>query len=270
MKHQLSKLLPLLLLAACTADTADNGGGGGGSEVDSNGRVITTTLFNDAVDASSEIVNELDVSRILADEANIGSIAPGNIGNRDLAERIVGKEFDLSFDIDGNGQLESIYVFLERGDNITFMAWNDGSICHLAWQERSVAWYLFTPCGGGAPDGAIVCGAAASAEATCDQCLESGACESCRVSDSSNVYCEEEDEGEPDMGGFDTGRVEDVSEDAGEAVCSSACMSASGAECCLGCSCLGEVVCRPECGSGFEWDCEIQCCFSSETFECSD
>lgn len=50
--------------------------------------------------------------------------------------------------------------------------------------------------------------------------------------------------------------------------CSESCMAQSGAECCETCGCSSDVVCRPECSDGYQWDCEIGCCFSYETYVC--
>ncbi len=50
--------------------------------------------------------------------------------------------------------------------------------------------------------------------------------------------------------------------------CSDSCMAQSGAGCCTGCGCDFEVQCTPECGSGFQWDCEIGCCYDYEAHVC--
>lgn len=51
-------------------------------------------------------------------------------------------------------------------------------------------------------------------------------------------------------------------------VCTSECMSHSGAVCCTMCGCEAEVRCDPACSPPYEWDCELGCCFDYEIFEC--
>ena len=58
--------------------------------------------------------------------------------------------------------------------------------------------------------------------------------------------------------------------DAGEAGrCDAACMAQPGAVCCMQCGCGGASVrCTPRCGDGYQWDCEVRCCFSYDSFTC--
>ena len=68
----------------------------------------------------------------------------------------------------------------------------------------------------------------------------------------------EPDVTEPDVGEPDVGP-------SGE--CDPSCMAAPGAVCCTTCGC-GASDCRPVCNGGYEWDCEVQCCFDYDLLEC--
>ena len=125
-------------------------------------------------------------------------------------------------------------------------------------------------CGGG---GANACGTAACTPTTCvaesaecglisDGCatvLECGSCtapEVCGGGGTVNVCGEPPDPDEPDAAPASSGE------------CSNECLQQSGAMCCKTCGCEAEVRCDPVCNAPFQWDCEIGCCFSSDTFEC--
>ncbi len=50
--------------------------------------------------------------------------------------------------------------------------------------------------------------------------------------------------------------------------CDLECMSQPDAFCCTGCGCEAEVQCEPVCDSPYVWDCEIECCFDRDIYEC--
>ena len=56
--------------------------------------------------------------------------------------------------------------------------------------------------------------------------------------------------------------------------CSASCMAQSGAQCCTTCGGCNEVEadlrCEPTCAEGFQWDCEVQCCFDYENTVCAE
>jgi hypothetical protein len=50
--------------------------------------------------------------------------------------------------------------------------------------------------------------------------------------------------------------------------CDVACMSQADAVCCTTCGCTMPVSCKPVCGSGTMWDCEIGCCYDYVAHTC--
>lgn len=51
--------------------------------------------------------------------------------------------------------------------------------------------------------------------------------------------------------------------------CEATCMAQSGAVCCTTCGCEAAVWCQPTCSSGYQWDCEVECCFDYELQQCA-
>lgn len=286
------------VVAACSTDE-ENGGSGGGSqtEVEASGALID----GDGIESASRTAGalpETDETTIApAEKARIGDLPRSVTGNRDLSRELAGEEGDLSFDIDQDGLVEELEVFIANIDSTVFMNWEDEDLCHLTWSETGTSWYAFSPCGGDPVNGTIVC--VYGATTTCSQCLNS-TCSACELS-GTDIYCgeaaeqirqrwEEEDAGpdvtidlnQPDL---DEDPGEDVQVDRGEdpvepvdiptadvtsGECDPACMEQSMAECCATCGCSAEIPCYPICDSGFLWDCEIQCCYSYDLHCCYD
>ena len=291
-------LLALSMVASCS--TEEDGGGSGGeqqNEIEASGALIDGTGINSASQTAGALPETDDAVIAPAAKARIGSLPRSATGNRDLNRELAGEEGDLSFDIDGDGLVEELEVFIANIDDTVFMNWEDEAICHLTWSETGTSWYAFSPCGGDPVNGTIVCVYAAST--TCSQCLND-TCSACEIS-GTEIYCgeaaeqlrqrwDEEDAG-PDLA-IDLNQP-DVSEDPAEDVqvdreedpvdpvdipttdvtsgaCEPSCMNQSMAECCTSCGCDAEVQCYPICDSGFLWDCEIQCCYSYDLNCCYD
>jgi hypothetical protein len=276
--------IAVLSLAGCNSTSDGGSSQDGDSSPIPDGTMIPADRIDTAMRVTENVGDRETVSVILREEAGIGHVPPEAIGGRDLEERVVGETFTLEFDIDGDGASESLWVLEADFEPVIFFAWEANDLCHLTWEEAGTAWYIFDVCGGQSEEGPIVCGRTLSSqENSCSQCAE-GACEACRTQGDA-VYCGEE---EPEADDRDVGPepdgVDDISGDAPEDAadtttdpdtdpvepgqCSAECMAQAGAVCCTSCGCEGEVRCTPVCGDGFTWDCEIQCCFSYETYVC--
>ena len=293
-------LLCISLTAACSTDEDDGGSGrGSAQDIQASGALVEGSDIELASATAATLPETDDAIVAPAEKARIGSLPRSATGNRDLSRELAGEEGDLSFDIDQDGLVEELEVFIANIDDTVFMNWEDGGLCHLTWSDTATSWYAFSPCGGDPENGTIVC--VYDSDTTCGQCLND-VCSPCEIS-GTKVYCgqageqlrqrwEEEDAG-PDLAqdliqpDLDEDPDEDPQEDpiedsvedpigdipttdttSGE--CDPSCMSQSLAECCTGCGCDAEIPCYPICGSGFLWDCEIQCCYSYDNHCCVD
>ena len=278
-------LAGLLALAGCS-DTPPTGPTAGAGE---DTRLVGATIFADAVATASGTPDRDNAAVVLSNKARIGAVPSSQTGGRELGIAVVGTETTMSYDIDGNGAGDDIYVFVTAVDSITFIAWELQGRCNLGWIDGPLAFQIIAPCGGGE---VIGCSSAVGTDVHACNVCRSGACEACEV-DGTTIKCAEpevepeaqpegEPEGEPEgplcdppcSGGtqcVDGECIGDVEPDhppvtSGE--CEPSCLEQSGAVCCTECGCDGFVKCAPICGSGFMWDCEIGCCFDYEVFEC--
>ncbi len=270
-----------LMLLACDED---DGGSGGTTAPEPTARVIDDAVLRDTAASAEEIEETRSVIVVISDEARIGDVDPSLTGGIDLDERRVGEEGELEVDINADGDVESVYIFIDTTNDLTFLAWEDEH-CHVAWSLEASSWEVFTECGGASAEGLIACSQTEEAS-ECTRCVE-GECESCDLTGTS-VYCAEpepEPDPVPDMGSedvvehdespsedlvptediphsVDLPSTEDVSGNFGE--CSQSCMSQSLAECCMECGCSAEIRCEPVCPGDYRWDCELTCCFNIE------
>lgn len=280
-------LLSLVLIVGCHLVACSTGDGGDGETpfvAEPDGTIISVQAFDNAVQAAADGEQGQNASRTPAEEANIGYVPSSATGGRDLNTWAVGTESWIQYDIDNDSALEDIWVFVVQYEDITFLAWEDDSLCHLAWSEAGTAWYIFGVCGGEGEEGAVVCSTnSETSDSSCNQCSDETCDDPCTV-DGADVTCEpEEPQPEPDPitdAGLDVAAetgVEVTEEPADEPTttnlepgdCIPSCMEQSMAVCCWACGCQGEIRCDPQCASPYEWDCEWQCCFNYDTFECN-
>lgn len=292
-KHLVLFAISLLALAGCSSDDAA-GGSGSSQPITATGSIVDGASVASAAMTASESDTE-DAVIAPAAKARIGAVPRSASGNRDLSRELAGEEGTLEFDIDSDDELESLQIFIANIDNTVFMNWEDDDLCHLTWSQPATSWYAFSACGGG-EDGTIVCqyGEAVA----CTQCF-GDACSECQVR-GDDIYCGDSAErlleqeraaeaaDQPDVGVIDTGDDDGGGESdggggtdtvdlpdtpvevdaGGDNACDPSCLSETMGVCCTTCGCDAEVVCRPVCGSGYTWDCEIQCCFDYEAQTC--
>ena len=284
-----------IALGALTGCNADEGPFGPAVVVDT--QVLSSAQITAGVEVASGIVGTRNGSDSPAAFAALGTIPRSVLGSLDLYQVAPGGRTTLSLDLNGVDVPEDLKVFL-ISNGPTLLAWETGNHCFLAYEAAGVQWYIDTTCG---TDGGLICSYGSAAE--CVFC-DAENCSECEFdgTDSERVTCVEivepepepvpdvsvdagedvsedtgtvdEDTGSVDIGvGDDAGSEDagspDVSVDAGSAsgACESACMSEPDAVCCTSCGC-GAQDCLPQCASPFVWDCEVECCFNYETFEC--
>ncbi|MCB9506533.1 MAG: hypothetical protein H6697_02570 [Myxococcales bacterium] len=197
-----------------------------------------------------------------------------------------------AYDIDGDGVDEQVSVF-ERADETAIVAWTEGDRCRVAFTTQGDSWYFDVACG---TDGGLACRYGSQTLCRFSDGVDFSEC----TFEGLVVTCLEIEKEEPEVGPPDTG-VEDVGvdvatdveviEEVGDDVevdvevdlpdapldtddpeidvppvgeCDPACMEASGATCCTECGCT----CHPTCTAGYEWDCEVMCCFNYDLLEC--
>ena len=288
-------LLLTLSLSGCSDDTAPVDPGG---EPVESIELVGVTVFADAVARATATPDRDNAAVVLVEKARLGPVPTSQTGGRDLATAVVGTETTMSYDINGDGTEDSVYVFVTSVDEITFIAWQDGGLCNLGWIASNVAYHLLGACN--LPE-VIACTSPVGVDVhACNVCRDGGACEACTVVGTSISCPDEAPDPTPDVsplcdppcvggamcvdgecvGGVDPepdAEVEpepdaqpdpDPEPPVSSGECSGACLEQSGAVCCTTCGCQGEILCEPVCGSGFLWDCEIGCCFDYDTFEC--
>lgn len=279
----MQRILFAFVLSACFVSCSDEGPTG--PRVVYETTVLSAGTLSAGVDAAEQVVGARNASQSPAQLANLGIVPREATGALDLYQPVGGTTTTLPFDIDDDGTNEDITVFRISGGP-ALLAWQDGESCFLAYQDDDAAWYIDSVC---AVDSAVVCRYGEGAP-TCQIC-DAENCAECVVDETNPraVECyeivapepdvtpdvEPADTGEPDAGD-DTGTPDasdDVSSDTtefdvgvGSGTCDPACTS-SGAACCTTCGCAMDD-CTPVCSEGFQWDCEVGCCFNYDTFEC--
>lgn len=250
--------------------------------------VLSAGTLSAGVAAAEQVVGARNASQSPAQLANLGVVPREATGSLDLYQPVGGTTTTLAFDIDDDGANEDITVFRVSGGP-ALLAWRDGESCFLAYQDEEAAWYIDSVC---AVDSAVVCRYTDGAP-TCQLC-DAENCAECTVdaTDVRAIECYEIVAPEPDVtpdvssedtdvpdapdAGDDTGAPDvetDTSSDTTEfdvgvesGSCDPVCTS-SGAACCTTCGCAMDD-CTPVCSDGFQWDCEVACCFNYDTFEC--
>jgi hypothetical protein len=196
----------------------------------------------------------------ILERARIGAVPADAIGGRMLDQAVVGLEGSYSFDIDGDGANDELYVFTPNLEPVDFLAWSQGDQCFLAWREGDAAWLLLSACGG-SEAGTIACQGE-----QCQRCPATG-CQPCEVANG-EVRCASPEAPDDDMGEPEADIDEDIFVPDRPGECNLECVSQRGAFCCKECGCEGEIRCVPECRTGTSWDCEQGCCFNYTTFAC--
>ena len=283
--------LACTLAAGCSSKDGDDGDGNGNGDNNSTtvtptGRALPSTDVDSAAINAGAIEETDDANVVPATKARIGSVPSSASGGHDLDRELAGELGSLEFDIDADGNLEFLGVFIADIDDTVYMYWEKHSLCHLTFTDASATFYAFSPCESVDGD-TIICRYGSTT--ACQQCGPDS-CEDCEGDDNNAIYCgaaaeayrqsqiePEPDMSEPDLISEDVPHTEDVppTEDIpvsvdvpeqdipqNEGVCEDSCMSQSGAMCCTSCGCDTSVPCYPTCGSGFLWDCELECCFN--------
>lgn len=293
--------LSALVTASILACSGDDGTSSGPPVVLET-RVLDSTHIEAATTETRGLAGRSS-SQSAAQLGGLGTIAPEALVGADIYRARAGQSTNFEYDIDSDGDADSIDVFLVSSGP-TYLAWSEGGRCRLAYSWEDVGWYFDAECG---QDGALVCRyeGGATACTLCDDryCAECTADES----DPRLVACREivepapEPEPEPEVGvdiGDDAGDdvvdqpdatpdappedviedspVEDVVIDApptdtgSGGPCEASCMAAPGAVCCTTCGCAA-TDCLPACQrSGYTWDCEVQCCFNYDLLQCDE
>ncbi len=276
--------------------------GAGTDETDTGAQGLSATIpsvgaLDGAFAQAAAVVGGRQGSQAPRVFGSIGAL-PDEAGvDLDLDATLTGRNAAIEADLNGAGEPQSIQAFIVAG-NATFLAWQGGQGCRLAWRRATVTGFVETPCG--APGGLYCSFVDGAANPVCTSC-DDAYCAGCAVNGSS-VSClpiEEpapEPEPELDAGGTedtgetpDTGGGDDVDEDpedtgtpdvpvvdppdttAPEPVipeCDPACLEENGGECCTECNCFGEGLCRPVCGGSYEWDCALECCYDYDLLRC--
>lgn len=148
--------------------------------VDSAGKIMGN--INKAIEDVSSAAKNAS-SQSLNGAAKIPAIPSKVTGGRDLTAASEGQSGQSDYDIDGDGDTETLEVFTDNA-GVTFLYWEDELGCWLAWIEGTVLWTIWTECG--SDEGVFVCSGPADdfEVAQCQACNADGACE----------YCTEQDE----------------------------------------------------------------------------
>lgn len=297
MKHAHLALTSLLTLAACSTDddaAAADAGPTGGSMAQADSGPPPDLDKRPSVEAVGEATDtalagipptprDEPVEVVIAEKARIVPPPRDTTGGRDLAAPVAGREGSIRYDIDGDGDEDDVYTFVPDRQDFAFLAWEEDGYCHLAWSHYEVSRYVFSRCVPPAGTETFVCTQGENgAPRRCQKC-EGEACEPCdaRIEEGAAVCLAlppgmglpppdaglPADAGEPDHPDAGHHPPDGGSVDPG--VCSTECMSQSGATCCTTCGCEAEIRCDPQCDSPYQWDCEIGCCFDYEIFECA-
>jgi len=275
--------LVCVALAGCSDDSkgtvGDNSGAVSNSDLPAPDAALVSALkINAAVSngLSAEGKENAALPDGLFARARLIDVKADLIGGRDLApgDGLVGQQATINYDIDEDDSNESIFVFVATLDMNAYLIWEDGDRCYLAWEDdlTDEGWLVTGPClsGEGADDtrDIVICSLSDDTQ-TCQLCdfgdlrdEDDDVCAACTVS-GLEARCSEpvaEPMEEPDAGNSNGVAT----------ACDSECMAQDGATCCTTCGCEGEVVCTPPCTDGLLWDCEFQCCFDYEVFECPE
>lgn len=240
--------------------------------------LISTEELQSAIAAAPPEADRNNEALSVLERSQVGPLTAEQTGGRDLATAAIGLSVEISADVHGDPSPEDVFLFTPNEavnpDGITYLLWSQGERCHLSWVESGVTWFLFSTCGGDPESGVFIC-----RDDSCTRCLpdeneESGsACHGCTV-DGSDVRCplpepEPDVPDEPDIPDEPDMEAEpDTVDPSQEGTCDETCLAQEGAVCCTSCGCDGAVACRPRCGSGYTWDCEIGCCFNYDSLEC--
>lgn len=290
----------LALCVGCSSD-GDDGGSGGGEDAAAqglSGTIPSVGALDGAFAQAAGVVGGRQGSQAPRVFGSVGAL-PDEAGmDLDLDATLTGRNASLEADLNAAGSPQSIQAFIVAG-NATFLAWQGGQGCRLAWRRGTVTGFVETPCG---VDGGLYCSYVdGAANPVCTSCDDSY-CAGCAVNGTS-VSClaiEEpatEPEPEPtDVGGGESDVGMDTDEDPEDVIddpedtgspdtpvvdppdvsppepvvaeCDDACLEENGGECCTDCNCFGDGLCRPVCGGNYEWDCVLQCCFDYDLLQC--
>ncbi len=278
----------VVLLTVGLLGCSDDGTSAGGGE--SNAVSLISAQNVQSAKEAAEAVDKGNAAVTPADKARLGAVPASQTGNQDLGVAVVGSEATMDFDIDGDGSDNSVYVFTKATEPITFLIWDKEETCHIAWEEEAVAYQIQRGCGG--TGDLIACSHPVGSDVfACNVCRTGAPCEACEVN-GTTVDCPEEEVDDapnnapnnqpnndaplcdPPCGSGELcvdGVCQEVDQPdpVAQGECSESCLSQSLAVCCTTCGCEGEVICEPQCGSGFSWDCEIGCCFNYDSLECA-
>jgi hypothetical protein len=136
---------------------------------------------NSAIDAVKSAASTPTTSSP-SQNANAPAIPAKATGGTDITSSTSGNTGTESYDIDGDGQAETVTVFVDAS-GVTFLSWagdaqsDDAGICYLAWEDTSgVIWTIAAECNGA--EGAFVC-QESSNNVSCEACNTEGECNQC-------------------------------------------------------------------------------------------
>lgn len=150
----------------------------------------------DAVDAVPPRAEPISLA--IARWAHVVAPPADTVGGRDLTAEEEGHEGTLSFDIDADGDAESLHSFVPDRAEYAFLAWEEQGFCHLTWERYDITRYVFSACNGAAEAPVHVCATPATGTRTCQTCT-AGECTPCdaHIEDGA-VVCTPFDDGIPD------------------------------------------------------------------------
>lgn len=155
------------------------------------------------VAASGEAVGAVELHAptttvALAPWAHVLAPPASTVGGRDLTAPEEGHEGVLTYDIDGDGEPQTVHSFVPDRAEYAFLGWENSGFCHLTWERFDVTRYVFSACNAVAGEPTHVCAQPKSAARTCQRCVGE-ACEPCdaHIEDGA-VVCTPFDDGIPD------------------------------------------------------------------------
>lgn len=180
-------------------------------------------------------------SQIPAELIDVDAIPASATNDLNLFLPMSGPRVDIDFDVDADGQAETLTAF---DGSVLFISWEKDNFAHLSWENDGTTWIVYNS----KTDEVLPIVCSMGETTTCQQCNPSE-CSECDVQGDS-VYCDEPEQSS-----------------VGE--CSDSCMAEPDAICCKECGCGGASgSCTPQCSDGFAWDCEMQCCYSYTDHNC--